>query len=168
MSSIVNLALRASYRSVWICIRRGLEKAPLSRSSLANHDRRGRYGGLETHLVWGPVTVALDSEDGSAAEGLIGSLDPCTLGNGRPLERSAYEHVFGVSIERDFGALLERLRGAELVEEAAPGIALTELESSSTTVCCSASTRSAPSAGCETGPPRRKSFEEASLSPGLR
>jgi len=49
-----------------------------------------------------------------------------TLGNGEPLERTAYEHAFGVSIERDFGALLERLRGAELIEDAAPGIALTE------------------------------------------
>jgi oxygen-independent coproporphyrinogen-3 oxidase len=40
-----------------------------------------------------------------------------SLGDGKPLNREAYQHAFGSSIEDDFGPLLSRLRSAELVEE---------------------------------------------------
>ena len=78
-----------------------------------------------------------------------------SLGCGKALSRVAYEHAFGASIDTDFGELLERLRHAELIEDDGARVVLTEPESSSTTACCSASTLSAPSGGCETGPPGR-------------
>lgn len=49
-----------------------------------------------------------------------------SLGNGRALERAAYESTFGISIDTDFDELLERLRGAELIEDNSVRIVLTE------------------------------------------
>jgi oxygen-independent coproporphyrinogen-3 oxidase len=49
-----------------------------------------------------------------------------SLGNGKALERAAYERTFGASIDADFDGLLERLRGAQLIEDDGVWIVLTE------------------------------------------
>jgi len=49
-----------------------------------------------------------------------------SLGNGKALDRASYERTFGVSIDADFAALLERLRAAELVDDDNVCIVLTE------------------------------------------
>jgi oxygen-independent coproporphyrinogen III oxidase len=49
-----------------------------------------------------------------------------SLGSGRALDRAAYESAFGASIDADFDELLERLRGAELIEDDGARIVLTE------------------------------------------
>jgi oxygen-independent coproporphyrinogen-3 oxidase len=49
-----------------------------------------------------------------------------SLGNGKPLDRAAYEHTFGVSIDTDFDELLERLRSAELIDDDNVRIVLTD------------------------------------------
>jgi len=49
-----------------------------------------------------------------------------SLGNGKALERAAYARAFGVSIDTDFDELLERLRGAELIDDDNVRIVLTE------------------------------------------
>jgi oxygen-independent coproporphyrinogen III oxidase len=49
-----------------------------------------------------------------------------SLGNGEALERAAYESTFGAAIDADFDELLERLRGAELIEDDGVRIVLTE------------------------------------------
>ena len=49
-----------------------------------------------------------------------------SLCNGKPLERAAYERTFGAPIDADFDELLERLRGAELIDDDNVRIVLTE------------------------------------------
>jgi oxygen-independent coproporphyrinogen III oxidase len=49
-----------------------------------------------------------------------------TLGDGRVLERAQYEDIFGQPIDADFGELLQRLIGADLISDAAGSIALTD------------------------------------------
>jgi oxygen-independent coproporphyrinogen-3 oxidase len=50
-----------------------------------------------------------------------------SLGNGLVLERAAYQMAFGSAIDADFDELLERLRGAELIEDDGTQIVLTEI-----------------------------------------
>ncbi len=49
-----------------------------------------------------------------------------SLGNGKALERAAYERTFGASIDTDFDELLARLRSAELIDDDNVRIVLTE------------------------------------------
>jgi oxygen-independent coproporphyrinogen-3 oxidase len=49
-----------------------------------------------------------------------------TLGNGRALEREAYQAAFESSVDADFGPLLERLRDGELIADDGRRILLTE------------------------------------------
>jgi len=50
-----------------------------------------------------------------------------TIGDGKILARSHYARTFGRSIDDDFGALLDRLKSAELVEDDGERLALSEL-----------------------------------------
>jgi oxygen-independent coproporphyrinogen-3 oxidase len=50
-----------------------------------------------------------------------------SLGDGKPLERRAYEHAFGRPIEADYGAVLARLTAGGLVEDHGEELALSEL-----------------------------------------
>lgn len=50
-----------------------------------------------------------------------------SLGNGLPLDRRAYERIFSTSFEADFGDVLVRLRGGDLVAENDAGLCLTEI-----------------------------------------
>jgi oxygen-independent coproporphyrinogen-3 oxidase len=50
-----------------------------------------------------------------------------SLGDGQPLDRLAYETAFGGPIERDYGAVLERLRGAGLLLDDGESLSLSEL-----------------------------------------
>lgn len=47
-----------------------------------------------------------------------------SLGDGKPLNRAAYIEAFNCAVEDDYGALLDRLHDAELVEEHEEGIVL--------------------------------------------
>jgi len=49
-----------------------------------------------------------------------------TLGDGRPLSRSAWLDAFGMPIEAEHGPVIERLRAAELVGDAGDALVLTE------------------------------------------
>lgn len=48
-----------------------------------------------------------------------------SLGDGRPLDRGAWLTTFGVPIEAEFGPVLERLRGADLVADDGGALVLT-------------------------------------------
>jgi oxygen-independent coproporphyrinogen-3 oxidase len=50
-----------------------------------------------------------------------------SLGDGKPLERSAYQHAFGRPIESDYGAVLGRLVAAGLVADHGEHFALSDL-----------------------------------------
>jgi oxygen-independent coproporphyrinogen-3 oxidase len=65
-------------------------------------------------------TFALDAQDRRIR--FLGQ----TLGDGRALSRAAWMDAFGVPIEAEFGAVLERLRGADLVADGDGEIVLTE------------------------------------------
>lgn len=86
-----------------------------------NHARTSRY------MEWiergeSPVesVFELDAED-RKTQFLAGSL--C---NAEPLERSAYQRLFGSSVDGDFGEWLDRFRRAELVEDDGASMVLTE------------------------------------------
>jgi oxygen-independent coproporphyrinogen III oxidase len=49
-----------------------------------------------------------------------------SLGDGKPLRRADYERTFGHAIDTDFGALLDRLRRAALLEDDGHTLALSE------------------------------------------
>jgi oxygen-independent coproporphyrinogen-3 oxidase len=50
-----------------------------------------------------------------------------SLGDGKPLDRSAYEHAFGRPIEADYGAVLARLIGAGLVVDRGEQLVLSDV-----------------------------------------
>jgi oxygen-independent coproporphyrinogen-3 oxidase len=49
-----------------------------------------------------------------------------SLGDGKPLRRDDYENAFKVAIDHDFGAVLQRLSGAELIADDGESLNLTE------------------------------------------
>ncbi len=97
-------------------------RSQLGRAVYRNHDNADEYvRRVEAGLS--PVQSVFDLEtDDLKTQFIAGS-----LANGRPLDRAAYAAAFGASIDHDYGARLERLRGAELVEDDGVRITLTEL-----------------------------------------
>jgi oxygen-independent coproporphyrinogen III oxidase len=87
-----------------------------------NHDRIGEYV-RRVEAGKSPVEEVFRL----GAEDLRTQFIARSLGDGKRLERSAYERAFGRPIDGDYGAVLGRLIAAGLVEEGGAQLALTDL-----------------------------------------
>ncbi len=87
-----------------------------------NHDRIGEYlRRVETGVSPVEEVFRLGPQD------LQTQFVARTLGDGKALERRAYEHAFGRPIESDYGAVLARLAAADLVVDGGCELRLSEL-----------------------------------------
>ena len=96
-------------------------RAQLGHSVYRNHERSDVYM-LRVEQGLSPVESVFEMDINDQKTQFVAS----SLGNGKPLVRAEYESTFGASIDGDFDELLERLRGAELIDDDNVRIVLTE------------------------------------------
>ena len=96
-------------------------RSHLGRTMYRNHEVHDTYIG-RIERGESPVEQRFDFEH----DDLMTQFISRSLGDGKPLERSQYEHTIGRPIDDDFGPLLERLRRAELVDDDGTTLLLTE------------------------------------------
>jgi len=97
-------------------------RSQLANTVYRNHERFDVYlDRVEQGLSPVESVFELDEHD-QRTQFVAGS-----LGNGKPLDRAAYERRFGAGIDAHFGELLGRLRGAGLIDDDGARITLTEL-----------------------------------------
>lgn len=97
-------------------------RSHLGYSVYRNHTRLEVYAG-RVERGESPVEEVFPLEEADRKTQFVAR----SLGDGRPLERSAYEAAFGMPVERDFGEFVARLRAAGLVEDDGTALRLSDL-----------------------------------------